>query len=101
MRADPATQAGVLIPPGDILGIQDDGVGGAPLHTGATAVAGFFIDYRKVVGGIDHRQGAVTPELQCIIAILATVADAGFGAAFPGPTRFSLKEFMLDSSGTG
>ena len=78
--AYPATQAGALIPLGHALGVQNNGISGAPPHTGAASGAGLFINQRKVVGGIDQRKRAAAPELQGITTILAAVADAGFGA---------------------
>jgi hypothetical protein len=84
VRADPAAQAGVFISLSHVLCIKHNGIGGTPFNAGPAAGAGLLIDQRKMVGGVDHRQGAAAPQLQCITAILSAVADAGFGAVFPG-----------------
>ena len=84
MGADPAAKAGVFIPLCQPSFIQDNGVGGAPLHTCAAAGAGFGVDHGQVVGGIDQGQGTVSPEVERITAIFAAVTDAGFRAGFTG-----------------
>ena len=82
--ANSAAKAGVFISLCQPFFIQDNGVGGAPLHTGAAAGAGFGVDHGQAVGGIDQGQGTVSPKVERITAIFAAITDAGLRAGFAG-----------------
>ena len=59
--AHPASKAGAFVPPGYAVVVQNNGFGGTPLQTGAAPGAGVGVDNGQVIGGVDHRQGAVPP----------------------------------------